>query len=269
MPIDPPLFPDAPTNLAPSWCPVQYDQNVPKSQTDTAPQVLELSALDLDMAPDDPGIYAWYARLTLADDDWKPQVNGGVDLATRYLTNAVSDYARVHQPNPLHVRGTGTYRLNWSGTLRRDSIADSITDNEGTVVDNKLDGLAAQHDLRRLLITLLRAATPVFASPLYIGVSTNLRLRLAAHRADYENARAQIRLDPSIATKMQFEGDSFGSRLAATGLQLEHLQCWILPANLTLADTSGDSDAINSPRVVAETTEWILQRIFLPVLGRQ
>jgi len=233
-----------------------------------SPQAQRLNALDLDMAPDAPGIYAWYAQLTLSDDDWKPQVSDGVDLAARYLTRAISDYARVHELNPIHLRGTGTYRLNWSGTLRRDSIADAPADSESTAVDSRLNDLAEEYNVRRLLIKLLRAATPVFASPLYIGVATNLRVRLAGHKADYETTRARIRADPSAGARLQFEGDSFGARLAATGLQLEHLQCWILPANLALIDNSDEDNSVISARAVAEAAEWILQRIFLPALGR-
>lgn len=82
----------------------------------------------------------------------------------------------------------------------------------------------------------------------------------------YEHARAALRQDPSIAERMQFEGESFGFRLAATGLQLDYLQCWVLPASLGSRD---DDDSTPSAREVAKTAEWILQRIFLPVLGRQ
>jgi hypothetical protein len=40
-----------------------------------------LGALDLDLAPEAPGIYAWYAQLALSDNDWRPRMRDGVDLA--------------------------------------------------------------------------------------------------------------------------------------------------------------------------------------------
>jgi hypothetical protein len=231
--------------------------------------MMQLSALDLDMAPDAPGIYAWYSQLALSDADWKPQVRDGVDLAAGYLIKAVADYARVHQPNPVHLRGEGSYRLNWSGALRRASIADATPDIEGSGIGARLGDLAAEPQVRQLLTRLLRAATPAFASPLYIGVATNLRIRLAEHMAAYDDTRKALRQNPSAATRLQFEGTSFGERLAATGLQLEHLQCWILQANFASATGGEDPESATSARHVGETAEWILQRIFLPVLGRQ
>ncbi|WP_237156062.1 GIY-YIG nuclease family protein [Mycobacteroides abscessus] len=225
-----------------------------------------LSALDLDMAPESAGIYAWYAQLGLADEDWKPHHKNGFDLAAGYLIDAVASYAGIHEPSPVHLTGKGTYQLPWTGTLRRSSIADVSEPNEDPAVATHLGELAVHPDVRRLLISLLRAATPVFASPLYIGVATNLRTRLREHMAAYENARAALRQDPALAGRMQFEGESFGFRLAATGLQLDYLQCWVLPASL---DAPTDDGSTPSARDVAETAEWILQRIFLPVLGRQ
>ena len=57
------------------------------SEPESAPQVnlTQLSALDLDMAPDRPGIYAWYSQLPLSDGDWKPQMREGLDLAVGFL----------------------------------------------------------------------------------------------------------------------------------------------------------------------------------------
>lgn len=225
-----------------------------------------LSPLDLDRAPESAGIYAWYAQLGLADEDWKPHEKDGFDLAVGYLSSAIASYARIHEPSPVNVTGKGTYQLPWAGTLRRSSIADVPPDHQDTAVGAYLGELAAHPNVRRLLISLLRAATPVFASPLYIGVATNLRTRLGEHMAAYENARAALRQDPTLAARMQFEGESFGFRLAATGLQLDYLQCWVLPASLGSSD---DDDTTPSARDVAKTAEWILQRIFLPVLGRR
>ena len=84
----------------------------------------------------------------------------------------------------------------------------------------------------------------------------------------YENTRAAIKSNPSMAERVQFEGSSFGARLTATGLRLEHVQCWILPAKFAVVEDD-TATAVTSAREVAEAAEWILQRIFLPVLGRQ
>jgi hypothetical protein len=226
----------------------------------------QLSPLDIDRAPESAGIYAWYAQLGLADEDWKPNEQGGLDLAVGYLSNAVTSYARIHEPSPVNLTGKGTYELPWLGTLRRSSIADTHEGREETAASMHLAELAENPDVRKLLISLLRAATPMFASPLYIGVTTNLRSRLTEHTKTYEDARAALREDPSLASRMQFDGDSFGKRLAATGLQLDYLQCWILPASLHSDENYGSTPSAGD---VAKEAEWILQRIFLPVLGRR
>jgi hypothetical protein len=235
--------------------------------SDSSAAALQLSALDLALAPDSPGIYAWYAEVNLGPEDWRPRERDGVDMAGSDLLRAVADFARVHQPNPIRLRGAGTYRLDWTGTLRRASIADAEHSDEGTSVQSRLEPLSSHPAVRHLLINLMRAASPVFASPLYIGVATNLRTRLAEHLKNYEEARALLKRTPGEAERLQFEGNAFGTRLAGTGLQLEHLHCWIIPADLA---STPDAEAPSaSSREVAEAAEWILQRTFLPPLGRR
>lgn len=241
-------------------------------EPESAPQVnlTQLSALDLDMAPDSPGIYAWYSQLPLSEGDWKPQMREERDLAVGYFTKAVSDYARVHQQMPINLKGEGSYSLHWSGTIRRASIADPVSGiEENPLFLSHIADLAAEPEVRQLLIGLLRAATPTFASPLYIGVATNLRTRLSEHRTAYETARANLRLKPSAASHMQFEGESFGERLAGAGMQLEHLQCWMLQVDFVATFFQSSRETMTA-RQIAESAEWVLQRIFFqPVLGRK
>jgi hypothetical protein len=232
---------------------------------DSDAQPLQLGPLELSKAPDAPGLYAWYAQLGLTDQDWEPDPQDGVDRAAGYLTSAVREYARIHEPRTLHLNGTGTYQLPWTGMLKRSSIADSREGGEDTAAASRLGELAADPAVRRLLISLLRRSTPVFASPLYIGVTDNLRMRLSKHMKDYEAAKNAFGQNPSLKLGRQFEGKTFGERLAASGLQLNYLQCWILPAKLHTQDENSSA----SVRDVTDAAEWILQRIFLPVLGRQ
>jgi hypothetical protein len=233
-----------------------------------APQ--RLDALDIDLAPDLPGIYAWYARLALSRDDWRARCHGDLDLAARDLDKAVADYAHIHQPEPLELRGDGSYGLNWFGTIRQDSISEPSADGDASRVEVQLGELSSDPSSRRLFIQLLLAATPIFASPLYIGVATSLRSRLAEHKADYEGAKTVIRNNPSASARLQFGGESFGARLAGCGIQLERLECWILPTIAIADQPDGDvKQKYREHRSVARTAEWVLQRIFQPVLGRK
>jgi hypothetical protein len=241
---------------------------MPELGSDDPAQPQRLGALDIDLAPQVPGIYAWYASLALSDHDWKPRIQGGIDLAAHDLDRAISDYAHVHHPEPLDLRAEGSYNLNWSGALQRDSISDPGASGPASRLELQLHSLSADPESRRLLTSLLRAAAPIFASPLYIGVATNLRSRLAVHIADYEAAKAALRNNPSESAALHFGGDSFGARLAGAGIQLERLECWVLPAVGVAAAANNQMIAIDGHRSVAGTAEWILQRIFRPVLGR-
>lgn len=239
-------------------------------QDGEAQQPQRLSALDADLAPQVPGIYAWYAQLALSEDDWRPRMRGDVDLAAFDLHRAVADYANAHRPEPIHLHGEGSYGLNWAGTIRREAISDRVDDITINRVEAHISEISTDPQNRRLLTTLLRAATPVFASPLYIGVATNLRTRLAQHKADYEQAKAEIRNDPTASARLQFDGDSFGARLAGAGIQLDRLECWVLPASAIIDGKIERQGAGNhSNRSVAQAAEWILQHIFQPVLGRK
>ncbi len=225
-----------------------------------------LGALELDLAPDLPGIYAWYAQLALSADDWRPRMRDGVDAAGFDLINAIEDYAHIHEPEAVELKGAATYGLNWLGSIRRQSITQRTTGSPESLIQGRLSELAATADDRRLLTQLLLSAPPVFASPLYIGVATNLRERLAEHRASFEKANTLLRSKPEQASSLQFLGRDLGARLAGAGIPLERLECWILTAPQPPPVGSGPTA---NQRSVAQAAEWILQRIFQPILGRQ
>jgi hypothetical protein len=250
---------------------IPYDHHMQAVGQDL-PQPQRLSALDLDLAPSVPGIYAWYAHVALSENDWTPRIRDGVDRAAGDLRKAVVDYARIHRPGPVDLKGDGSYGLKWRGSLQRESIADADVDEGPSRVEERLKELSADANSRRVLLQLLEAATPIFASPLYVGVAINLRVRLAEHRAAYEGAMALLRNDPSAATQLQFHGGSFGERLAGAGVKLERLTCWVLPTVQMVSHADADeteSELAAEQKYVAQTVEWILQRIFQPALGRQ
>lgn len=233
-------------------------------------QPTRLGALELDLAPDAPGIYAWYAKIALSSSDWRPRLQGDRDLARDDLRSAVIDYARLHVPAPLHLSGAAPYGLKWTGLLRKQSVAEE--DQEGrTRIETQLEGFDEMPENRQLLTELLRTAPPIFASPLYIGVATNLRLRLAEHKASFETAKLVLKNAPKRAEEYQFRGKDLGTRLAGSGIPLERLECWIIAAPQLAAKPTEASTLASSTerRGAAHVAEWVLQRIFQPILGRQ
>ena len=230
-------------------------------------QPTRLAALHLDRAPTGPGIYAWYAHVALSDADWLPRLKEGVDVAGGDLVSALNDYARIHQPGPIALRGLASYRMTWTGEIRPQSVSDLQGSGSGTRLDHQLADAVEMPEERRLLSALMRAAPPVFASPLYIGVATNLRQRLSEHKKSFEEASAAIRRRPDLASSMQFRGKNLGTRLAGAGIPLERLECWVLTTP-DMASIPSDA-AKTKERSVAQAAEWVLQRIFQPILGRQ
>jgi hypothetical protein len=227
---------------------------------------VRLGALHLDRAPAEPGIYAWYVRIALSEGDWRPRLQNGVDAAGGDLTAALNDYVRIHQPSPITLRGQASYHLPWAGEIRQQGVSDEDGTGSGTRLDLHVADVADDPEARQLLSALLRAAPPVFASPLYIGVATNLRQRLAEHKKSFEDASAIIRRNPDRASLLQQQGRDLGARLAGAGIPFERLECWVLPASGTSIPSDG---ALAKQRLVAQAAEWVLQRIFQPILGRK
>jgi hypothetical protein len=105
----------------------------------------------------------------------------------------------------------------------------------------------------------------VFSSPVYIGVAENLRDRLKTHRRDFANATEYLQGNPDDSLKMKSRGKSFGYRAAARGIAMENLVAWVMDlGELVDPDTS-----VDTLREIAESAEWILHRLYSPILGRR
>ncbi len=237
------------------------------SQPAHAPE--RFTALNSDLAPAGPGIYAWYAHVPLGVNDWRPNLVDGSDAAASAFHRGLSKYASAHRPPPIELVGSGTYDLRWEGTLHLGAVTDARAGEASSLLGARMDFVMEDPDSRQRLLSLMRAAPPIFATPLYIGVATNLRARLGEHKRDYESAKAAIRSDPTRSAHMQFEGKSFGERLAGCGLTLDSVEVWVLQAQLHEPDRSAETRAAMPARVVAQAAEWILQRVFQPALGRK
>jgi hypothetical protein len=103
-------------------------------------------------------------------------------------------------------------------------------------------------DIRRVLAL----SAPHFASPLYMGMSDNLRVRLAQHRRLIEKYRASLKDEPSASR----DSDAgFAWQVAKRRIPLDRL--------MVFTCTIGNDDAS-----IATDVENILNRLFYPVLGR-
>jgi hypothetical protein len=228
-------------------------------------QPLRFTPFEVHEAPACPGIYAWYVQVPLEPDDWRPNIMNGQDRASPDFIEAVLRYGDYFRPERVELTGQATYGTRWAGEIAGSQLADLVSvEREGTggvPGTSRLHETAEDLQARRIVLHLLRSALPVFAAPIYIGVTRSLRSRLQDHLADFHTTRTYLKDRQERADALRERGPTFGVRLAAANIDLNHLLIYALPL-----DTQGVGAA--QTRAAAEVAEWTLQRIFRPVFGK-
>ncbi|MFK0153674.1 hypothetical protein ACIQVK_16590 [Streptomyces sp. NPDC090493] len=229
------------------------------------------SMLDVDQAPETPGLYAWYVSFRAGPHDWKMKPSPEGDQAIEGFLRLLRKYAGYYEPLPIALRGRGSYGAVWEGELQLDTPLhdpDEASNDTAVEEDKRLEILMDSLDSeerRRVMATILEIASPVFSSPLYIGVAENLRERLRTHRRDFTKAYDWLREHPEDAETVRAKGRTFGARAAARNMAMGHLEAWVID----LGDQADDAVTIKHLRNTAESAEWLLHRLYAPILGRQ
>lgn len=239
------------------------------------PVVRRYGMLELERAPESPGLYAWYVSLQIGPQDWRTRPEDGRDAATEGFLELLREYAGYYEPLPIELRGNAPYGGSWNGTLeldhglsvRRSGHGLPLTDQDRAAEKDRkaLSDTLDSQDGRRVLASLLEHSTPVFSAPLYIGVSDNIRQRLLKHRANYSTGVDWLTGNPDGADALKEKANSFGLRAAARGIAMENLEAWVID----LGDGGGSEMSTKILGETARSAEWLLHRIFSPVLGRQ
>lgn len=229
------------------------------------------SMLDVDQAPESPGLYAWYVSFRAGPHDWKIKPSANGDQAIEGFLNLLRKYAGYYEPLPIDLSGRGSYGAKWEGSLELDYPLREPAEGAHAGDDDLLQrlemltGSLDTEERRRVMSSILHKASPVFSSPLYIGVATNLQERLRKHRLDYTRTHDWLREHPEDAETIRTRGKNFGQRAAARSIAMEHLEAWIID----LADEENDEVTKKHLRNTAESAEWLLHRLYSPILGRQ
>ncbi|MFG2956392.1 hypothetical protein ACGF5O_22045 [Streptomyces sp. NPDC048291] len=243
------------------------------------PAIVRYSMPHVDQAPDTPGLYAWYVSFRAGPHDWKLRAGKNGDEATEGFLNLLRKYAGYYEPLPINLSGRGSYGARWQGEIALDSPlgppdgpdaptsvdAEDDTEAEAVLRLEKLMGSLDTENRRRVMSTILTQAIPVFSSPLYIGVAENLKQRLIQHRQKFTRAHDYLREHPQDADAVRAHGRSFGERAAARNIAMEHLEAWVID----LGDEQNDEITKKQLRNTAESAEWLLHRLYSPILGRQ
>lgn len=204
---------------------------------------------DIVNAPALPGVYAWYYSPEITDYDLEqtiaqlkacPEADRPAaeqivrtTLDTRIFKHFREDPYQASIEGPLKPTYTGmlehTFRVS-SGLVQR-------------IVDDP--------DRLRTIRNVLDMSAPMFASPLYMGMATELRNRLATHKSLIERYR---RLHRQEAEPARDTDAGFAWQIAKRKIPPDRL---IVFTCTTAAD---DKTAVD--------IENILNRIYYPILGR-
>lgn len=239
---------------------------------------MRLSMFDLDLAPQSPGLYAWYVHPQIPIPIWDSADDDEGAAAT--FIDALQRYALVHEPPAIELRGTSAYDARWEGKIQMDYpfstfnglVQDAHVLDEASNTPHAEDStghslfrVAHCRTKRDILARVLTQAIPIFSTPLYIGIATDLRQRLTRHKSDFTRIGDYLRNRPDERQKAIKQAKSFGHRAAARQVAMEDLEVWVL--DLTTPLKSGMS--ADDIKDITHSAEWYLHKLFAPILGRR
>jgi len=202
--------------------------------------------------PESPGVYAWYFRPELTDHDienlisnLKKDESKSKKLIEDFLNERIFKYFKQKQ---YQVEISGQLKARYQGKMEH------IQEPSSGLIER------VQENPQRLLTirTLLERSTPLFASPLYVGMSKNLKTRINQHcnfikqlRDKSSNSFLRIQQD-FVLTE---EEKSFAERVVDRELP---------PSRLFIAYQVVEPTEEN----VYVDLENIINRIYYPTFGR-
>lgn len=144
----------------------------------------EPTSFDLiESLPTTPGIYAWYYIPTISKADidefiqktlkTSQDVEERKELVRQFLNKRVFDYLKEE---PYGVTLTGKLKPTYEGKI----------DQAFNMTPELLRRVSEEPERLFKIAEHLKTSIPVFASPIYIGMSDNLRTRLVQHKQAME-----------------------------------------------------------------------------------
>lgn len=203
--------------------------------------------------PASPGIYAWYYSPEITLFDLKEAIESLEEL----LCSGNKDEARCYVRELLdkrlfHYFRELPYRARIAGPLK--PTHEGYLEHKPDISDSLVSRIVECPQRLQLIRDVLEVSAPHFASPLYIGMSDNLRQRLSKHKSLIEKYRSRGVRDETDRTHTQAGDMSFADQIVQRRIPPERL--FVVICELT----NLDSDPVD--------IENILNRIYYPVLGR-
>jgi hypothetical protein len=198
-----------------------------------------------------PGVYAWYyspqiTRFDLTKIIEEVQVLMSADKADDARLK-IEQFLDIHlfryfKEAPFLAKISGPLKPSYEGELEHNVL----------VSDSLVARLQERPERLHLIAEVIEFSAPYFASPIYIGFSDNLQVRIGQHRALIERFRR--------GTSGWHEGDSnrrdagFANQVVKRGLPPERL--FVVTC------------LVESAENIHTDVENILNRIYYPILGR-
>ena len=231
-------------------------------------RISDLHHLDkVEEAPEQPGLYVWYGRLSVGAADWDERETSSNLTAQTQLLKALRDHSLKYRQQPLQMEALANFSTHWSGGLE-PALADSWNDEVDGAWDGATDHFIARstssNQAREDLLTLFESALPVFNSPLYIGLTIDqtLRSRLQQHRSKLRRHWEKVSSDPDYSSRIK--PDNFAERAIKVGFSPSNLYFYTLHIDM---ENNVGSELRRKELLLS--AEWILNRWANPILGRK
>jgi hypothetical protein len=223
--------------------------------------------LDVDEAPETPGLYAWYGLLGAGPLDWELRIEHGEDAGEVTCRHLLHSHTTRFVPPRLEIEARSPFDIRLRGYLQ-DALADKLQAkfDDDEAKEDLLSSILTKPTHRKWLLQALNAATPILSSPIYIGVAANLRTRLLQHaEAFYKLADARVHGLSDEHRYQLLKNKNFAARAIGMGFTPDTLSVWTLELS-SLCDDSTDAEIL---RKIAEAAEWFLNRWHRPLAGRR
>lgn len=203
---------------------------------------------EIDLAPETPGVYAWYSRLVISKADIDAVINRvrearqqGELQARAEVEEALDQFIfSPYRETPYQVALRGQLKPKFSGEVT----------HEPSRSESLVGRLASNPERFRTVSEVLKTAAPWFTAPLYIGMAINLRSRLRQHR----NKIVELRDLQGHGSIDDVAEAGFANQVVARNFDPTNLFVHIAEVNV---DTGEHNDLEN-----------ILNRINYPIFGR-
>lgn len=216
-------------------------------------RIRKLRWVDLQQAPASPGVYAWYYEPEITDFDLdaaliaiRERTAAGDRVGAEAVVNTLlSDHVMSYfRQDPFDVVLSGPLKPRHVGSAEHDQRLSPAL----------VQRLLEDPDRLRPLRDILGGTAPYFASPLYVGMSDNLRSRLARHRTLIEKFRREgFRRAPADATG-QSEEAGFARRVVGRRIPPDRL--FVMTC---------ETDQVVDLHLDLEN---LFNRMYYPILGR-